>query len=121
MSLRSIVLVTGGNHGIGYEIVKALLQSDRSYHVIMGSRSVHKADTAINSIHHECPALSNTVEPLQLELTSDDSIRSACDHVQAKHGRVDTLINNAGKSAHHPSPSPFYLSICPTPSAACFY
>ncbi|RVX70536.1 hypothetical protein B0A52_05187 [Exophiala mesophila] len=96
MSLRSIVLVTGGNNGIGYEIVKALLQSNRSYHVIMGSRSMQKADAAINSIRHECPALSNTVEPLQLELTSDESIHAACDHVQAKHGRIDTLVNNAG-------------------------
>ncbi|TDZ32285.1 Short-chain dehydrogenase/reductase tropE [Colletotrichum trifolii] len=35
------------------------------------------------------------VEPLVLDITSDNSIKSAVDIVQAKFGHLDVLINNA--------------------------
>lgn len=39
---------------------------------------------------------TNTVEPLEIELSSDESIEKAKADVEAKYGRVDALINNAG-------------------------
>lgn len=96
MASRTIVLVTGGNNGIGYETVKALLESNKSYHVLMGSRSLEKAKTAIEALKNECPDTTNTVEALQLDLTSDESIEKAFEQVKAGHGYIDVLINNAG-------------------------
>ena len=96
MAYRKIVLVTGGNNGIGYETVKALLESQKPYHVLMGSRSVEKAQTAIETLKAEVPGTSNTVEILQVDLTSDESIEKAFEEVKAKHGYLDVLINNAG-------------------------
>ena len=90
-----IVLVTGGNHGIGYETVKALLQSSKSYHVLLGSRSLEKANTAVATLRQL--GTSNTVEVVQLDMTSDASIESAFEQVKSNHGRVDVLINNAGR------------------------
>ena len=98
MALKSskIALVTGANSGIGYEAVKALLKSDKAYHVLLGSRSLEKGHAAIESLHKECPDVMNAAELLQIDLTSDDSIEKAFEKVKAKHGRLDVLINNAG-------------------------
>ncbi|KAJ7764613.1 hypothetical protein DFH07DRAFT_811823 [Mycena maculata] len=94
-SPKKIVLVTGGNNGIGFEIVRALLQSERAYHVLLGSRSLEKAENAITTLETESPGLTNTVEAVQLDLTSDQSIEGAFHKIQ-EHGRLDALINNAG-------------------------
>jgi NAD(P)-dependent dehydrogenase (short-subunit alcohol dehydrogenase family) len=96
MATRTIALVTGGNNGIGYETVKALLQSEKPYHVLMGSRSLEKAKLAIETLHKECPDTSNIVEAVQIDLTSDESIERAFEQVQTSPGRLDALINNAG-------------------------
>jgi NAD(P)-dependent dehydrogenase (short-subunit alcohol dehydrogenase family) len=92
-----IILVTGGNNGIGYEIVKALLESAKSYHILMGSRSLDRAKAAMDLLQTEVPQTKNTVEALQVDITSDDSINSAFEQVKNKQGHIDTLINNAGK------------------------
>ncbi|KDR73868.1 hypothetical protein GALMADRAFT_269439 [Galerina marginata CBS 339.88] len=92
MSSTKIVLVTGGNSGIGYEAVKALLESDKGYHVLLGSRSLEKAKFAIETLHQECPEVTNTVEAVEVDLASDESIEKAFDKVKASHGRVDALI-----------------------------
>lgn len=98
MSSASIlnILVTGGNNGIGYETVKAFLQSYKSYHVFLGSRSLEKAKRAIETLHKECPESTNTVEAVQVDLTSDESIEKAFEQVKSSAGRIDALINNAG-------------------------
>ncbi|OAG39506.1 hypothetical protein AYO21_06334 [Fonsecaea monophora] len=108
MAARRVALVTalfcrggaehekGGNNGIGYETVKALLQSNQRYHVLMGSRSLEKAQRAMEKLHEECIGSANTVEVLQVDLNSDESIEMAFDQVKTKLGQIDALINNAG-------------------------
>ena len=103
MASPKVVLVTGGNNGIGYETVKAFLQSDMTYHVLLGSRSLEKAKLAIETLHKECPESTNTVEAVQVDLTSDESIEKAFEQVKASTGHIDALINNAGM---HTSLSP---------------
>lgn len=100
MAARKIVLVTGGNGGIGYEAVKAFFQSTKPYHVLMGSRSLEKAKLAINRLHDECPESANTVESVQVDLTSDDSIEKAFEQVKTNQGHIDALVNNAGTITH---------------------
>lgn len=95
-----IVLVTGGNTGIGYETVKALLESPKSYHILLGSRSLPKAHTAIERLKTEIPGLMNTVEALQVDLDSDESIEAAFETVKKEHGVIDVLLNNAGWTQH---------------------
>ena len=96
MASRKVVLVTGGNNGIGYEAVKAFLQSQKPYHVLLGSRSVEKGKHAVESLHKEVPESRNTVEVLQVDLESDDSITKAFEQVKKSPGQLDALVNNAG-------------------------
>lgn len=97
MGDRRIVLITGGNAGIGYEAVKAFLQSDRSYHILMGSRSIEKANAAIEQLKSEVPGSPSTVDVVQVDIAEDQSIEKAFAQVQASHGHIDALINNAGR------------------------
>ncbi|KUL82997.1 hypothetical protein ZTR_09338 [Talaromyces verruculosus] len=94
--LRKSVLVTGANKGIGYEIVKALLESSKPYHVFLGSRSLERGRQAVATIRKECANCSNTVEVVQIDLSDDSSIQSAFETVNSSVGHLDVLINNAG-------------------------
>lgn len=43
---KSIVLITGGNQGVGYETAKNLVLPSQDYHVILGSRDISKGEDA---------------------------------------------------------------------------
>lgn len=89
-SPSTIVLITGANQGIGYETAKKLAR-DHGYHIIMTGRNKVAVDEAAAQLQAE----NLSVEPLQLDITSDASIEAAVKYVEAKHGRLDVLINNA--------------------------
>lgn len=96
MAEKHIVLITGGNTGIGYETVKALYASETPYTILIGSRSLEKAQDAISTLQSEISSSGSEVIPLQLDIEDDTSIENAFREVEGRWGRVDTLINNAG-------------------------
>ncbi len=96
MALPKAVLVTGAKSGIGFEIVKALLQSKKVYHILVGSRTEAKATAAIEMLGKEVPDTTSTLGAVQVDLTSDESIEKAFEQVKASPGRLDALIENAG-------------------------
>lgn len=104
MSTKTIALVSGANKGIGYETVKALLQSSKPYHVFLGSRSPERGQEAVQTLRGECPDSLSTVEAIQLDVESDSSIESAFNTIKNSVGRLDTLVNNAGMQTR-PIPS----------------
>lgn len=90
---RTIVLVTGGNNGIGLATCQ-LFAAQPNYHCIMASRSLEKGQKALASIQASNP--SSNISLVQLDVTSDASIAAAAEQVRAAHGYLDVLINNAG-------------------------
>ncbi|KAN0119233.1 NAD(P)-binding protein [Hyaloscypha variabilis] len=92
-ALKAIVLVTGGNNGIGLAACQ-LFATQPNYHCIMGSRSQEKGQKAISSIQSSTPGAA--ISLVQLDVTSDVSIAAAVAEVKAKHGHLDILINDAG-------------------------
>ncbi|KAK9326906.1 hypothetical protein V1520DRAFT_315912 [Lipomyces starkeyi] len=85
MASPKVVLVTGGNDEIGYGAVKVFLESDKAYHVLLGSLSLEKGKAAIKKPGKESPGVTNTVEVVQ----------KAFEKVKASPGRLDAP-NNAG-------------------------
>jgi NADP-dependent 3-hydroxy acid dehydrogenase YdfG len=77
-------------------VVKALLGSDRLYHIFLAGRDINKAEGAVKSSTAEIESKS-TVEAIQIDVEDDDSIAKAYNAVSSKQPRIDTLINNAGE------------------------
>jgi NAD(P)-dependent dehydrogenase (short-subunit alcohol dehydrogenase family) len=97
MADTSIVLITGGNTGIGYESIKALYASPQAHTILMGSRSLEKAKEAIFKLQTEVADSKSEVVPIQIDIEDDASIAAAVKEVESKHGHIDTLLNNAGR------------------------
>ncbi|KAL5353201.1 hypothetical protein ACLOAV_001234 [Pseudogymnoascus australis] len=96
MSSTPIILITGANTGIGFEVIKALLSSPDTYTILLGGRSFQKAEDAVRLAKALFPNSQSVLSAIQVDIEDDDSISKAFDEVSAKHGRVDVLINNAG-------------------------
>jgi NAD(P)-dependent dehydrogenase (short-subunit alcohol dehydrogenase family) len=96
MSSR-IVLITGANTGLGFEIVKALSRSSKPYTVLVGGRSIEKAKAAVREAESLKAASSTQLQAVQIDIEDDASISSLSKEIEQQHGRLDVLINNAGK------------------------
>jgi NAD(P)-dependent dehydrogenase (short-subunit alcohol dehydrogenase family) len=96
MSSQEVVLVTGANTGLGFQIVRALCGSDDAYTILLGGRSLNKAEEAISAAVNEFPSSRSKLHPIQIDIADDNSIEAAFQEVQTKYGRLDALVNNAG-------------------------
>ncbi|KAF2196415.1 NAD(P)-binding protein [Delitschia confertaspora ATCC 74209] len=90
---KKLVLITGANTGIGFELAHQLLKKG-SYHILLGSRSLTKGTAAVQSLQSR--NLPGTVEVVELDVTNDSTISEAAASVQKKYGKLDILVNNAG-------------------------
>jgi len=87
-----IVVITGGNTGIGKETARAL--SRLGAKVILGSRNVEKSKKAAQDIQDET---GNEVTALALDLASFESVKKFAQEVLSISGdAIHILINNAG-------------------------
>jgi NAD(P)-dependent dehydrogenase (short-subunit alcohol dehydrogenase family) len=85
-----VIIVTGGNSGLGFESVKAM--AAKGAEVILTSRSLDKGNEAKNDIGKT----KGEIVVMQLDLASFDSIKSFAKLFKSKYTRLDVLMNNAG-------------------------
>ena len=90
-----VVLVTGGNSGLGYETVKELAR--KRAHVVLACRDTVKGNAAREQVCRQTP--DATIEVMQLDLASLASIRQFAEAFKLNHGQMHILVNNAGVMA----------------------
>ncbi|KAL5115629.1 hypothetical protein ACEQ8H_006516 [Pleosporales sp. CAS-2024a] len=89
---KEIVLVTGANSGIGFEIAHQFLTRG-SYHVFLTARSPERGKAALADLKNR--KLPGSIEFMPLDVQSDEQIAHAATHISQSHGKLDILVNNA--------------------------
>jgi NAD(P)-dependent dehydrogenase (short-subunit alcohol dehydrogenase family) len=84
-----VALVSGANTGVGFQIAKAL--AEKGYKVYLGSRDLQKGESAVAEI-------TGDVQAIQLDITDSDSVKAAVKMIEADHGYLTLLVNNAAIS-----------------------
>ena len=78
---KKVIVVTGASSGFGQLTARKLHESG---HTVVGTSRNPKPDEPFTM--------------LPLDVTSDESVSQLVEKVQELHGRIDVLINNAGRS-----------------------
>lgn len=95
-----VILVTGGNIGLGMETVLQLSKHNPA-HIFLAARTESKALAAIEEIRKAVPDAA-PITFLSLDLSSFDSIKKAVVDFHAQSDQLHILINNAGIMAVPP-------------------
>src|SRR5579863_8010925 len=84
-----IALVTGASRGIGRAIARRLAREDAF--VVAAARADHAA-----AVVEAIVAEGGRAEAVSLDVTDLDAVGRAVSAIVERHGRIDTLVNNAG-------------------------
>jgi len=85
--MARIILITGGNRGIGRELGVQLAAAGDT--VILGGRNRAAAETAV-------AAIPSNVRAVGLDVTDPASVTAAAAEIDREYGHLDVLANNAG-------------------------
>jgi NAD(P)-dependent dehydrogenase (short-subunit alcohol dehydrogenase family) len=85
-----VIIVTGGNSGLGFESVKAFAQNGAK--VVLTSRTKEKGESAKNKIGK----VNGEIDVMLLDLKKFVSIEQFARDFKQKYIRLDVLMNNAG-------------------------
>lgn len=86
--MNKTVLITGATSGMGKET--ALLLAEHGYSVYAGVRNTSQ------ELLDEAEKRGVKVNTVALDVQDTASIQQAVEHVMAKEGKIDVLVNNAG-------------------------
>ncbi|MFA1545603.1 SDR family NAD(P)-dependent oxidoreductase [Actinomadura chokoriensis] len=89
MTTKKIVLITGANKGIGLATATALAEDGHT--VLLGARDPERGRTAAAGLTDQ----GMDARFVHLDVTDPATITSAAELIEADHGRLDVLVNNA--------------------------
>src|ERR1700730_7906658 len=89
-----VVLITGGSRGLGREMAFGAARCGAD--VVIASRKMENCVATAEQIEHET---GRAAMPYQVHVGRWDELDGLVEATYERFGKVDTLINNAGKSA----------------------
>jgi len=93
-----VALVTGGSRGLGREMVRALARCGAD--VVITSRNLDSCEELAKEIED---TTGRAALPYSCHVGRWDELDGLVDAAYDRFGRVDVLVNNAGKSPTYPS------------------
>lgn len=102
MATSKLAIVTGGNKGIGYAIVKALCEKFDG-DVYLTARDVGRGEAAVGRLNE----LGLKPKFHQLDVTDIDSVAAFAKFVADKYTGIDVLVNNAAIAFKAAATDPF--------------
>jgi len=90
-----IVVVTGANSGLGYEVTRSLVHKGAC--VVLACRDITKGQIAAERIHRE--RTDGSMEVMKLDLASLASIRAFAEAFSQRYQALHIICNNAGVMA----------------------
>lgn len=98
MTERKVTLVTGGGTGIGKACAYSFLKS--GYAVAIVGRRKEKLTEAVEEFVAEFG--EDAVLAIGADVSKQEDVAMIFDEIEAKYGRIDVVINNAGVAPSHP-------------------
>src|SRR6185295_10821170 len=86
---KRIVLVTGANKGIGFEVVRQLAR--KNFHVFLGARDEKAGRAAADKLENDGKVIF-----IEVDIANVESIKGAAKEFARQSNRLDALVNNAG-------------------------
>lgn len=90
--LGKVAVITGGTRGLGLATARAFLAEGAD--VVVGSRSPASVERAVTSL-----GASERASGLLCDVADLAQVEALCAHAEARFGRLDVWVNNAGLSA----------------------
>lgn len=88
-----VVVITGGNSGIGFEAAKVMVS--KNARVTIFCRNEQKAKAAVEEIKQHATSAAS-IDYILMDLADLSSVRQAAEKFIATHEKLDVLLNNAG-------------------------
>jgi NAD(P)-dependent dehydrogenase (short-subunit alcohol dehydrogenase family) len=88
---KKSIVITGSSSGFGQKSVKDF--ADRGYQVFATMRGPEGKNAAVKA---DLEAYSDFIYVVDMDVTNDDSVKTAMARVLDKAGKIDVLLNNAG-------------------------
>ncbi len=95
MASAQTILVTGSSSGLGRAIVETLAQHGHTVFASMRGINAKNAQAA-QELRDFASQYGLNIEPIELDVVNQALVEQAIATIEAKVGRIDCLINNAG-------------------------
>src|SRR4030095_13145102 len=87
-----VSVVTGGATGIGFHMALGLAEAGSN--IVIASRKLEACEQAA----HEIERAGERALPVSCDVTKADQVEAMKEAVMKRFGRVDALVNNAGRA-----------------------
>ncbi|MCC7083980.1 MAG: SDR family NAD(P)-dependent oxidoreductase [Pirellulales bacterium] len=88
-----VAIVTGGSSGFGRSLAAAFARSGA--HVVISARSYEALESAADELRR----FGTQILAVPADITQNNQVESLVEHTIRHFGRLDVLVNNAGRSA----------------------
>ncbi|MEG3629634.1 SDR family oxidoreductase [Streptomyces poriticola] len=100
--MSSIVVITGASSGFGALTARALADTGSTVYAGMRQTTTRNAQQ-VEAASEYSRQYGVDLRPVELDVSSQDSVDAAIGGIVAEHGRIDVLVHNAGHMVTGPS------------------